>query len=113
MILVALYEYSQAIYPAAWMTVGACARYADLLGITSDREDWDLMDKCTTWTEAEERRRVWWGIYTLDRVIALGSRGRFSAPEPVETASLPVDDTAWVNIENLVLAARNVTPSGT
>ncbi|KAJ3455813.1 hypothetical protein MRS44_017295 [Fusarium solani] len=101
MILVALYEYSQAIYPAAWMTVGACARYADLLGITSDREDWDLMDKCTTWTEAEERRRVWWGIYTLDRVIALGSRGRFSAPEPVETASLPVDDTAWVNIENL------------
>ncbi|KAM5357669.1 hypothetical protein ACJZ2D_016041 [Fusarium nematophilum] len=46
MILVALYEYSHAIYPAAWMTVGACARYADLLGITSDREDWDLMDKC-------------------------------------------------------------------
>jgi hypothetical protein len=67
----------------------------------------------TTWTEAEERRRVWWGIYTLDRVIALGSRGRFSAPEPVETASLPVDDTAWVNIENLVPAARNLTPSGT
>lgn len=34
MILVALYEYSHGIYPAAWMTVGACARYAELLGIS-------------------------------------------------------------------------------
>lgn len=34
MILVALYEYSHAIYQAAWMTVGSCARYADILGIT-------------------------------------------------------------------------------
>lgn len=31
MILVALYEYGHAIYPAAWMTIGACARYADVL----------------------------------------------------------------------------------
>lgn len=34
LLLVALYEYSQAIYPAAWMTVGACGRYAELLGIS-------------------------------------------------------------------------------
>lgn len=33
MILVALYEYGHAIYPAAWMTIGACARYADVLGL--------------------------------------------------------------------------------
>ena len=34
MLSVGLYEYSQAIYPAAWMTVGACARYVDLLGLS-------------------------------------------------------------------------------
>jgi hypothetical protein len=34
MVLVALYEYGHAIYPAAWMTVGSCARYADVLGLT-------------------------------------------------------------------------------
>lgn len=34
LLLVALYEYSQAIYPAAWITVGVCARYLELLGIS-------------------------------------------------------------------------------
>jgi hypothetical protein len=34
MVLVALYESSHAIYPAAWMTIGACARYADMLGLS-------------------------------------------------------------------------------
>jgi len=34
LLLVALYEYSHAIYPAAWMTVGACTRYVELLGLS-------------------------------------------------------------------------------
>jgi hypothetical protein len=34
MVLVALYEYGHAIYPAAWMTIGSCARYSDVLGLT-------------------------------------------------------------------------------
>ena len=34
MILVALYEYGHAVYPAAWMTVGACARHAQVLGVS-------------------------------------------------------------------------------
>lgn len=46
MILVAIYEYSQAIYPAAWMTVGACARYADILGLSSGGDLLNIMDHC-------------------------------------------------------------------
>lgn len=34
LVLVALYEYSHAIYPAAWMTIGSCVRYAEILGFT-------------------------------------------------------------------------------
>jgi hypothetical protein len=34
MVLVALYEYSHSLYPAAWMTVGACSRYADIIGLS-------------------------------------------------------------------------------
>jgi hypothetical protein len=34
MVLIALYEHGHAVYPAAWMTVGACVRYANMLGIT-------------------------------------------------------------------------------
>lgn len=51
----------------------------------------------TTWTEVEEKRRVWWAIYILDRVISLGSRRRFSFPEPLDGHVLPASDEAWVN----------------
>jgi hypothetical protein len=33
MVFVAAYEYGHAIYPAAWLTVGACSRYAEMLGL--------------------------------------------------------------------------------
>jgi hypothetical protein len=45
MILIALYEYSHAIYPAAWMTIGACSRYADILGISPGKEVIGVMDQ--------------------------------------------------------------------
>ena len=35
MVLVGLYEYGHGIYPAAWMTTGACARYAEALGLSA------------------------------------------------------------------------------
>ena len=45
MILIALYEYGHAVYPAAWMTVGACARYAGVLGIALGDESASVMDQ--------------------------------------------------------------------
>ncbi|OJJ67674.1 hypothetical protein ASPBRDRAFT_47715 [Aspergillus brasiliensis CBS 101740] len=95
MTLIAVYEYSHSIYPAAWMTVGACARLAELLGISPGKDTMKLLKPATTWTELEERRRVWWAIYILDRSISLGSRRRFCLPEPADTDGLPVDDDAW------------------
>lgn len=38
LVLVALYEFGHAIYPAAWMTVGACVRYADMLGLPNFKD---------------------------------------------------------------------------
>ncbi|KAF4430509.1 fungal specific transcription factor [Fusarium acutatum] len=93
MILVALYEYSHAIYPAAWMSIGACARYADILGITPG--DYSPLGRVTTWTEAEERKRVWWSIYILDKLVSLGSRKRCLLPEIYPQCNLPVDDEVW------------------
>lgn len=43
MTLIALYEYSHSIYPAAWMTVGACARLTELLGITPGKDTMKIM----------------------------------------------------------------------
>ncbi|KAF5681842.1 hypothetical protein FDENT_7909 [Fusarium denticulatum] len=98
MILVALYEYSHAIYPAAWMTIGSCARYSDTLGITPG--DYSPLGQVTTWTEAEERRRIWWSIYILDKLVSLGSRKRCLLPDAHPQCKLPVDDDAWDRGEN-------------
>ncbi|KAK7221390.1 hypothetical protein V2G26_009393 [Clonostachys chloroleuca] len=98
MVLIALYEYSHAIYPAAWMTIGSCARYADILGFTTG--DYSVLGQATTWTEAEERRRVWWSIYILDKLVSAGSRRRCLISDLQPDARLPVDDEAWVRLTN-------------
>lgn len=64
-LLVLLYELGHCIYPAAYMSVGTCARHAVALGF-----DEDLKQANTTglpWDKVEERRRVWWAILILDR----------------------------------------------
>jgi hypothetical protein len=66
-LLIALYEIGQAIYPAAYLTVGACARYALALGV-----DKNVMEPATnrdglSWNDIEERRRVWWSVVAFDR----------------------------------------------
>lgn len=69
-ILIAVYEIGHAIYPAAYLTVGACARYGIALGL--DKVMADLMGEGNlgkSWMEIEEMRRVWWGILILDRYV--------------------------------------------
>ena len=66
-VLVGLYELGHAVYPAAFLTVGACARYAYALGINVCGS---LNTKrVLTLVEVEERRRVWWAIVILDRCV--------------------------------------------
>jgi hypothetical protein len=67
-ILIALYELGQAIYPAAYLTVGVCARHGLALGVNkfalaSNVDDYGLL----SWNEIEDRRRVWWAILIFDR----------------------------------------------
>ncbi|KAF5867418.1 putative fungal specific transcription protein [Botrytis fragariae] len=66
-ILIALYEMGHGIYPAAYLSIGACAR-----------------------------RRVWWAIVILDRFVSIGSPGRpFATSDPSLDDTLPCDDEAW------------------
>jgi hypothetical protein len=44
-ILVAWYEYGQAIYPAAYMTAGWCVRYGNMLGINGNKHALDLLGR--------------------------------------------------------------------
>ncbi|KAK8908994.1 hypothetical protein ACHAPC_000144 [Botrytis cinerea] len=95
-ILITLYEYGQAIYPAAWMSAGWCSRYAVLLGINDFDTSPSLVGPVDTWTEQEERYRTWWGVLILDRMVSIGSKNhRLTTQEPKEDDPLPVDDVAW------------------
>lgn len=46
-ILIALYEYSHALYPSAFLSVGGCVRYASFLGLPSYAEASAVLGPCT------------------------------------------------------------------
>ncbi|TGO70231.1 hypothetical protein BOTNAR_0002g00150 [Botryotinia narcissicola] len=93
-ILIALYEMGHGIYPAAYLSIGACARYAYALGINCNKRL--NLRRVLTMLEMEERRRVWWAIVILDRFVSIGSPGRpFATSEPNLDDRLPCDDEAW------------------
>jgi hypothetical protein len=55
-----LYDLGHAIYPAAFLSIGACARYAPALVINESRVL--NIRRFLTLGEVEERRRIWWAI---------------------------------------------------
>lgn len=50
MILIALYEFGHAVYPAAWMSVGNCVRYASMLGLPSYGEAVSVLGNCVSFS---------------------------------------------------------------
>jgi hypothetical protein len=64
-LLIGLYEIGHCIYPAAYMSVGTCARQAVALGLDRDIKQGNVTG--LPWDHVEERRRVWWAILILDR----------------------------------------------
>lgn len=64
-LLITIYELGHAIYPSAYMSIAACARYGSLLDLKVDRSL--VFREAATWVELEERRRTWWAIVVLDR----------------------------------------------
>ena len=70
-ILIAIYELGQAIYPAAYLTVGACARFGLGLAInTLSKAPPGGVDE-RSWNEIEEKQRVWWAVLLLDRLVQI------------------------------------------
>ncbi|PNP43648.1 hypothetical protein TGAMA5MH_04620 [Trichoderma gamsii] len=93
-ILVALYELGHGIYPAAFLSIGQCARYAHTLGLNTGHMV--PATKVLTLVEVEERRRVWWAIVILDRFVSIGCPGRpFVTADPRLDDLLPGDDAAF------------------
>lgn len=65
-LLVCLYELGHSIYPTAYLSVGACARYGIALGIDKTNEA-SPTNQATDPIVLEEMRRCWWVVIILDR----------------------------------------------
>jgi hypothetical protein len=89
-VLIAVFEIGDAIYPAAYLTVGACARYGIAMGLDKVNKDRMGVGTASTgmgaasWMDIEERRRVWWGVLILDRLVFSPS---ISFPITIKTSS--------------------------
>jgi len=66
-LLISVYEYGHGYFQSAFLSVGSCARMADVLG-------WHRRRKSCDELVLEEERRVWWAIRMFERyLIPFGS----------------------------------------
>ncbi|KAH9221000.1 hypothetical protein DL95DRAFT_288851 [Leptodontidium sp. 2 PMI_412] len=66
-ILFCLYETGHAIYPEAYISIGHLGRLGQAIGLHDTAGIPQLALEPATWDEMEERRRVWWAVWILDR----------------------------------------------
>jgi hypothetical protein len=96
MVLMASYEIAQGKYPAAYFSVGSCARACYAMGLHDARYATQLMKGIDTWTEMEERRRLWWATIVLDRHVNCGFLLRpLAVPQLQPHQILPGSDDDW------------------
>lgn len=65
-LIIATYELGHAIFPAAYTSIGDCARHGIALGLHNKLAP-QMLRKPRSWVDWEERQRVWWFIIILDR----------------------------------------------
>lgn len=64
-LLISLYEINHAMYPAAFLTTGACARYGLAMGLGSSNKS--RLCPPANRAEHEESKRLWWAVLLLNR----------------------------------------------
>lgn len=68
LVLLAVFEIGHGIYPAAYLTVGNAGRIAAIMGLRITKHHKQQSGAPPeTWRLREEKRRLWWAIFLLDR----------------------------------------------
>lgn len=75
--LISHYEIKNALFERAWLSLGNAARLAQMLPLHRlDEAPSQLKTRIqppTDWTELEERRRLFWVIFCLDRYAGIST----------------------------------------
>ncbi|KAL4920227.1 fungal-specific transcription factor domain-containing protein [Aspergillus aurantiobrunneus] len=100
-LLIGSYEYKMMFFPRAWLSAGAASRLAVMLGL--HRLDGEFLEvkQCLPpprdWTEKEERRRVFWMTFAVDRYASIGTGWPTCIDERDIMTNLPASEDAFVN----------------
>ncbi|KAL7937737.1 hypothetical protein V8C35DRAFT_293427 [Trichoderma chlorosporum] len=93
-VIIALYELGHGIFPATYLTIGACTRYGSAFGF--DGKAAKNTTNPRNWMDKEETKRTWWAIVILDHLVTVGDPKRaLTVKEPDINNILPMDNTAW------------------
>lgn len=95
-VIIAVFEIGDAIYPAAYLTVGGCARYGMAMGLDRvNKERMGGFKSTVPWIEIEEMRRAWWAVLVLDRHV-VPPRG--AAREPCWRFQATNQTLVWIQV---------------
>ncbi|KAH8692703.1 putative Zn(II)2Cys6 transcription factor [Talaromyces proteolyticus] len=96
-LLITVFEVGSVLSAAASVSIATCARLGYALGLHVDQQK-DFGNISPAWVEAEERRRVWLGLFILDRLVmqaATNCRAPHVVGVPDPTFRLPGPDAIW------------------
>ncbi|OKL57474.1 hypothetical protein UA08_07078 [Talaromyces atroroseus] len=95
-LLIAYWEVGSGVYPAAYLSVGLCARLGHALGIHRQRKVPQMFPRSGSWVEVEELRRVWWGVMIFDKYVTIGLIDQpFSCDDAHPEDMLPTTESSW------------------
>jgi hypothetical protein len=66
-VLLCIYESGHAVYRQAYIFIGHIGKLGQAIGLHDTDGVPQLALEPGSWGEMEERRRVWWAVYVLDR----------------------------------------------
>lgn len=99
----------------AWSLVGSLTRTVEYMQLTVEDEDHNRLlkplfslGKAQSWTEVEERRRVFWNIFNLDRFCSVTTGWNTSLTADDMHRRLPADGGLWHKEEPVVTPYFNI-----
>ncbi|RDW94138.1 putative C6 transcription factor Prf [Aspergillus mulundensis] len=100
-LLIGCYEYKMMFFPRAWLSAGSAARLAVMLGLHRLDGEGLEVKQCLPmprdWTEKEERRRVFWMAFAVDRYASIGTGWPTCIDERDIMTNLPATEEAFIN----------------
>ncbi|KAB8221130.1 fungal-specific transcription factor domain-containing protein [Aspergillus novoparasiticus] len=99
-LLITAYEYKMMFFPRAWLSCGKACRLAIMLGLHQLDSPSPQVKQCfrpsIDWVEKEERRRVFWTTFCIDKFATIGTGWPVGINETEAMTNLPASEEAFI-----------------